>query len=158
MESRESIKRLVWPQYLAEPQHIEGYFKKCQRSNRLFKRFRCRACEDRAAKRSLDVCEQRESKRNAADEPFVKPFGFYRQGILLFIIAPPLREYAPGQQPAILNLLYPAGLFPVCAAALLRCLDGCPGSLQPRPFPRCAIWFPSGFLEFGCAPYLPMSS
>jgi len=34
-----------------------------------------------------------------ASEHFVKAFGFYREGILLFIIAPPLRECATGDQP-----------------------------------------------------------
>ena len=32
------MQRLVWPQYLVEPQYIEGYFKRDQQFNRLFKK------------------------------------------------------------------------------------------------------------------------
>lgn len=60
---------------------------------------RCKAHEERAAERTLYVREQREPKRNAADGRFVKPSGFFRQGRCSIIIAPPLRECAPGQQP-----------------------------------------------------------
>jgi len=63
----------------------------------------------------------------------------------------PVRK-APSLNPAPLP---PAGESRAYASSLSRCSGACPGSLQPRLFPRCASGFPKGFYEFGFAPSLP---
>ena len=61
---------------------------------------RCKAREALEVRRTFGVRRNASRlKRNAADVPFVKSFGFYRKGMLLITCAPPYRNALPVNSP-----------------------------------------------------------